>query len=126
MPLGGLNTYLLLDSGSTGSSLTPEFVRVSGLHPFALEEPIPLFLGCADSRSTIQFGATASVDFGPVQSPNEDFDVVNIDRYDGIIGVPFLKRHRFVLDFAKWEVRVNDHVLPLLQVGEEAAILAEK
>ncbi|KAI0026957.1 hypothetical protein K488DRAFT_7303, partial [Vararia minispora EC-137] len=88
--LGGLDAYLLLDSGSTGSSLTPDFVRVSGLKPFALEEPIPLFLGCAGSRSTIQFGTFADVHCGPIQSKDEYFDVVNVDRYDGIISVPFL------------------------------------
>ncbi|KAI0027088.1 hypothetical protein K488DRAFT_63003 [Vararia minispora EC-137] len=124
--LRGLNAYLLLHSGSTGSSLTLEFVRVSGLRPFVLEEPIPLFLGCARSRSTIQFGVTTDIDFGPVQSPDEYFDVVNVDRYDGIIGVLFLKCHGFVLDFARWEVRVGDQVLPLLEVGEEAAILADR
>ncbi|KAI0027096.1 hypothetical protein K488DRAFT_6309, partial [Vararia minispora EC-137] len=124
--MGGLQAYMLLDSGSTGSSLTPDFVHVSGLKAFALKEPIPLFLGCAGSRSTIQFGAFADAHIGPIRASNEYFDVVNVDRYDGILGVPFLRRHGFVLDFERREVRAGGQVIPILEVEEETALLADR
>ena len=53
--------------------------------------PIALQLACIGSRSTINYGAKATIKFGD-QRIKEHFDVTNIEYYDVILSIPFLKR----------------------------------
>ena len=45
-------------------------------------------------------------------------DVVNLDRYDVIIGTPFMHDYGVVLDFEKGAIRVNGTWIPALKGGE--------
>jgi len=38
---------------------------------------------------------------------NHYFNIINIDRYDVIIGTVFMKQHRIMLDFKKDQVRMR-------------------
>jgi len=38
---------------------------------------------------------------------NHYFNIINIDRYDVIIGMVFMKQHRIMLDFEKDQVRMR-------------------
>ncbi len=40
-------------------------------------------------------------------SPNEYFDIVNIDRYDILVGTPFMHRFKVILDFENKCVTIN-------------------
>ena len=42
---------------------------------------------------------------------NTYFDVANIDQYDCIIGLPFLRLHRVCLDFSKDTLRIEGHLI---------------
>ena len=49
MNINGLTAIAMFDSGSTADAVSPEFARVANLKIFALEEPVPIQLGCKGS-----------------------------------------------------------------------------
>ena len=53
-------------------------------------------------------------------------DVVNIDRYDMIVGTPFMRRHGLALDFEKDALTIRGVVIPTLSSGQEDLMLAKK
>ncbi len=59
---------------------------------------------------------------GPFQLLDEDeeyVDVVNFDRYNMIIGTPFMRRNKVKLDFEKNEVVINGQSLPAIKVTNQ-------
>ncbi|KAF7966975.1 hypothetical protein HWV62_36306 [Athelia sp. TMB] len=123
--INGHKALALLDSGSTTDSITPEFGFVSRTKQFKLDEQVTLQLGCVGSRSKISYGAVAP--FGVFGITGEMyFDVVNIDRYDAILGTPFLKKHGVCLDFKNHGVTINGVFHKTFSVSEEIAFLAQK
>ncbi|KAI0039258.1 hypothetical protein FA95DRAFT_1473011, partial [Auriscalpium vulgare] len=101
--INGQRALALFDSGSTPDLVSPDFARVANLPLFALEKPVPLQLGCVGSRSAINFGTEPSIEFGGLKR-QWYFDVANIDRYDVIIGTPFLSIIGVVLNFRRREI----------------------
>ncbi|KAK0214973.1 hypothetical protein IW262DRAFT_1239611, partial [Armillaria fumosa] len=63
-----------------------------------LVEPVTLQLGTVGSRSKINFGTVAELDMAGLIF-KDYVDVVNIDRYNLLIGTPFMHQHGVVLDF---------------------------
>ncbi|KAJ7099887.1 hypothetical protein B0H15DRAFT_944277 [Mycena belliarum] len=121
--IGGSKAYMLFDSGSNTDSLTPEFARASQCKTFKLDEQVTLQLGCVGSRSRINFGARAPIDFGGIKG-HSYFDLVNLDRYDGIIGTPFMIKHKLVLDFGTREIRFpNGQVIAALSIMDDLSLV---
>ncbi|KAJ7258333.1 hypothetical protein C8J57DRAFT_999670, partial [Mycena rebaudengoi] len=102
--INGTEAYSLIDTGSTINSVTPEFAKATKAPKILLQEQITLQLGCMGSRSRINFGTRVPVEFGGIKG-HVYFDQVNLDRYDCIIGTPFLNRHGALVDFQKRELR---------------------
>ena len=124
--VNGLDAYALLDSGCTTVSITHDFARVAKLRVTQLENPVTLQLGTVGSRSMINFGAISRLELGTIKDDNAYMDVVNIDRYDMIIGIPFMRKHSFVLDFDKDRLLVRGQVLQPLTVGQEDLLMAKR
>ncbi|KAJ6493579.1 hypothetical protein C8R47DRAFT_1269421 [Mycena vitilis] len=126
LDIGGCKAYMLFDSGSNTDSLTPEFARSSSSKIFKLDEQVVLQLGCVGSKSKICFGARAPVNFGGVTG-HAYFDIVNVDRYDGIIGTPFMIRHGLILDFNKRQILFpNGKTIPGLTVMEDLSLVKNR
>ncbi|KAJ7079351.1 hypothetical protein C8R44DRAFT_536162, partial [Mycena epipterygia] len=104
LSIGNSMAYMLFDSGSNTDSITPEYAHATDSPRIKLEEQITLQLGCVGSRSKISYGTRAPIDFGGIKG-HLYMDQVNLDRYDGIIGTPFMNRHGLILDFGRQEVR---------------------
>ncbi|KAJ7115523.1 hypothetical protein C8R43DRAFT_902692 [Mycena crocata] len=122
--VNGQMAYLLYDSGSTTNSLTPEFAHATHAPRIKLTEQVTLQLGCVGSRSRINYGTRVPINFGGIKGYTY-FDQVNLDRYDGIIGTPFLNRHKVVLDFGNRTINYpNGKVIKALTILEEAALLS--
>ncbi|KAF5383013.1 hypothetical protein D9615_004853 [Tricholomella constricta] len=104
--VGGHDAWTLWDSGSTTTGVTPAFSQVAGLRVYPLEAPITLQLGTIGSCSTVNFGSDALV---KTRGSEEMLyvDIANFDRYDMIIGTPFMRKHGVILDFATNTVVVN-------------------
>lgn len=104
--VNGLKALALLDTGSTINAISPDFARVAGVKPFTLDDPIGLQLGCAGSRSKINFGAVVSCKLGEYQC-NMYADMVHLDHYDIVLGGPFCVSEKVILDYPAWLVRYN-------------------
>jgi hypothetical protein len=124
--VNGLQAYTLLDSGSTTVSVTHDFARVAKLDVMQLENPVPLQLGTVGSRSMINFGTKTRLELGPVLEHDAYLDVVNIDRYDMIVGTPFMRKHGLVLNFADDTLNINGKVIETLTSGQEDLMLAKR
>jgi hypothetical protein len=117
MRLHDLEAYVLLDSGCMSDSISPEFATSTNLKVYELEEPVPLQLGTIGSHSKINFGLFTSFEISKAIG-NHYFDVVNIDRYDAILGTVFMRKHGIILDFECDEVRVQGTILETVIEGE--------
>ncbi|KAJ7884863.1 hypothetical protein B0H13DRAFT_2343498 [Mycena leptocephala] len=123
LEIGGVKAYVLFDSGSNTDSVTPEFAKTADCKIFRLDEQVTLQLGCVSSKSKISFGARAPVNFGGIKG-HAYYDIVNLDRYDAIIGTPFMIKHGLVLDFGKRQVIFpNGHIVPSLTVMQDLSVV---
>ncbi|KAF8235350.1 hypothetical protein L208DRAFT_1257592, partial [Tricholoma matsutake] len=117
MKLHNLEAYVLLDSGCTSDSMSPEFATFANLKIYELEEPVPLQLGTVGSCLKINFGLFTDFGIGQVNR-NHYFNVVNIDRYNAILGTMFMRKHGIVLDFECNEVCIKGKILKTIIEGE--------
>ncbi|KAJ7439909.1 hypothetical protein B0H11DRAFT_1695099, partial [Mycena galericulata] len=119
LKINGTEAYVLIDTGSTTNSMTPEFAHATKAPRIVLKDQITLQLGCVGSRSRINFGTRVPVEFCGIKG-YVYFDQVNLDRYDCIIGTPILNRHGGIVDFEKRELRfANGHSVPALPLLDE-------
>ena len=80
--INGVKAHCLLDSGSEGVLLSPEFMWATGIKTFALEKPIALQLACISSWSMINYGTNVTIKIG-CKVVEEYFDITNIEHYKG-------------------------------------------
>jgi len=104
--INGQEVIVLLDSGCTMEAISLEMVQIVGLKVHQLMEQIPIQLGTKGSKSWINHGMKACIKIGTVETYHY-FDIININRYDIIIGMVFMKQHGIVLDFEKDQVRMR-------------------
>ena len=116
--VNGMKGLALLDSGSSIDCVSPEFARVAELTTKPLGKPVGLQLGCVGSRSSINFGTRAKVKIGSTLK-SMYLDVVNVDHYDLILGVPFLMQFATQLDFRDETIVVGNDRIASLKPGEE-------
>lgn len=105
--INGVRAYTMFDTGSTANAISPDFARLAGIPVNPLLEPVPLQLGCIGSRSSINFGAKARMKCGPVDTVHY-VDIVNINKYDVIIGLPFMTIQKIVLNVGRKEIVFTD------------------
>ncbi|KAF8238051.1 hypothetical protein L208DRAFT_1243969 [Tricholoma matsutake] len=117
MRIHSLEANVLLDSGCTSDSVSPEFTVSANLKVHELEELIPLQLGMVKSRSKINFGLFSDFELQDLRG-NHYFDVVNLNRYDTIIGTMFMRKHGIVLDFEHDEVCLKGKAVPTIIESE--------
>ncbi|KIM72763.1 hypothetical protein PILCRDRAFT_15824 [Piloderma croceum F 1598] len=97
--INGVRALALFDTGSTTDSITPEFTFTTKVKTFKLDEQVPIgFSGIKDKVY---------------------FDLVNIDRYDCIIGTPFMNTHKVCLDFGTRTIKINGQVILALSSEDE-------
>lgn len=116
--INGIKAFTLFDSGSTTDSLSPEFAHITKAPVTKLDKQIVLQLGCVGSRSKISYGTNTPVYTCGIQE-NVYFDIVNLDRYDCIIGTPFMNKYGVALDFNSKIIRINGQGIQALSFDEE-------
>jgi hypothetical protein len=134
MQINGHKAPVLLDSGSTIDMISANFASIHKLDLFQLKKPVKLQMATSGSRSVINFGAKAEIECGDF-SQTCYFDVVNLDRYQVVLGTPFLKQLNVILNYAgsgsfklgdRWfPVREGEFVRPLSKVGGSSGINAQ-
>ena len=116
--INGVKALTLFDTGSTTDSVTPEFAFATKANTFKLDEQVILQLGCVGSRSKISYGTRVPIGIGHIKD-EVYFDLVNIDRYDCIIGTPFMNEHGVCLDFGTRTIRMNGQEIQAMTFDEE-------
>ncbi|KIJ58717.1 hypothetical protein HYDPIDRAFT_67080, partial [Hydnomerulius pinastri MD-312] len=109
--------FTMVDTGSTTNFVSPTFTTIMKMPVYTLEQQIMLQLGCIGSRSKLSHGAHVSVCLGPIDA-RAYINIANIDRYDCILGVPFLREHGICIDFTIDTLRVRGATIPALTEAE--------
>ena len=77
---------------------------------FPLDKPIGRQLAVSGSKSVINYGANATIKYKG-RELKEYSDIINIDYYDTILGTPFLRKHRVIIDFMNNCLRLKDKIV---------------
>jgi Retroviral aspartyl protease len=113
--------YTLFDSGSTTDAISPDFTQVASLPVKQLDKPVTLRLGCSGSRSKVNFATESCIEFASI-TIDTYLDIANLDKYDSILGTPFLWKHGIQLDFETQEIVIHGKLrIPALPEGEGSA-----
>jgi Retroviral aspartyl protease len=121
--INGTNALVMFDSGAETDALSPDFVRACHIPLLELPSPLVLQMGTKGSRSCIYYGTNVDLKVLGDKSKHY-FDVVNIDRYDAILGAPWLNAYGVVLDFKNHVVTVGGVSLPTLDALKERSTVA--
>ena len=62
------------------------------------------------SKSVINYGTNATIKYEGKEL-KEYFDIINIDYYDAILGIPFLRKHEVIIDFMNNCLRLKDKIV---------------
>src|ERR1700733_6752445 len=125
MSLNGLEAVVMFDTGSTADAVSPEFARVAEVRVSPLTVPVPVQLGCKGSKAKITHGTDCTVKFGTINGSHY-FDIVNIDRFDAIIGIGFMRKHGIVLDPSANSIIIRGRAFPAFSEGEERTEIARR
>jgi len=111
IPINGLLAHVLLDGGSNMNMISPEFANVAKVLMIKLQEQMTLQLAVMGSCSKINYGTWVPVEFGPMNATTY-FDIANIDRYNTILGTPFLWEHRVspIYENDRWITQNGKHI----------------
>ena len=116
MEINGLQAWTLWDSGSTTTGITPAFAELAKIPVDELEDPHVLQLGTVGSRSAIKYGADVNINVEG-EKMSIYVDIANFDQYEMIVGTPFMRRNKVLLDFDKNEVIINEKRIPAIAVS---------
>ena len=100
--------------------MSPEFARVASVKAFSLKNPVGIQLGVKGSRSNINYGARATLRIGPMEVKNHYVDIINLDRFDLILGMPFLSQQQAVLHMAKRSIAFGSISMRCLTSAQDA------
>ncbi|KAF9514644.1 hypothetical protein BS47DRAFT_1294821, partial [Hydnum rufescens UP504] len=83
----GVQALAMIDTGSETDAMSPDFTHACNIPVFTLDTLIPLQLGCKGSKLVISYGTQTTIRMGPHKTEHY-FDIVNIDKYNVILGTP--------------------------------------
>ena len=109
--VNGCEALTMVNTGSTTNFISPAFATVAKLAAFTLESQLALQLGCVGSRLKITHSAHTPVHISNV-THDTYFNIANIDRYDCILGLPFLRNNQVHLDFSEDILKIEGHSVP--------------
>ena len=87
--------------------ISPKFTRAAKIKTFTLEKPIGIQLAVTGSKSVINYGTNTTINVNGNEL-KEYFNVVNIDYYNAILGTPFLKKYKVIIDFIQDCLKIKD------------------
>ncbi|KAF9257248.1 hypothetical protein L218DRAFT_879864 [Marasmius fiardii PR-910] len=125
LEIGGKTALTLFDSGCTLECLSPGFAGLANMKVHQLAEQHSLQLGTVGSKAKFNYGTIVDTSYASIDDQTY-FDIVNIDRYDAIVGTYFMRKHGIQLDFKNDCILVDGKVTTSLSVGEDAAELKRR
>src|SRR5260370_12366865 len=116
----GVNTFTLFDSGAEMDALSPDFVRACNLPLLELPNPMVLQMGTKGSCSCVYYGTNVDIKVHGIKKSHY-FNVVNIDRYNVILGAPWLNVNDTILNFREHIVSLPSGDLETFDILTEQA-----
>ena len=108
--IGRIQAHCLIDSGCEGIMISPNFIRAAKIEPFLLDKPIGIQLAVTGSKSVINYGMNVTIKYKE-REVKEYFNIINIDYYDAILGTPFLRKHKVIINFVNNCLRLKDKII---------------
>lgn len=122
----GVPALTLFDSGSQVDAISPDFARALQLDFFKLDRTMALQLGTKGSHATFSYEVQPTLSYERASFGTKKIDVINIDRYELLLGAPFFNHYGAVLDFQNRVVHIGGVTVPALSTVEETALLAKR
>ena len=97
--IGEIKAHVLLDCSSTLDMVSVNYATTTKMDMFQLKKAVGLQMATSGSCTTIQFGTCTEIKIGEFHQKRY-FDVVNLDRYDAILGILFLKGNEVFMNFS--------------------------
>jgi hypothetical protein len=119
--INGVEAYTCWDSGSELDAISPDFIRAIGIRPKAKAEALRIRLGTKGSGASTSYEVSTNLTFGNTKFKH-DLDVVNLDRWDLLLGNPFCNKYGVVLDYGNRTIRFGDTVIKALSREEEKVV----
>src|ERR1700722_20181151 len=114
--INGIRAYTLFDSGSTTDAVSPDLAQVAKLPLLALDKPVTLQLGCSSNRSKVNVATTVMIELVHALT---FLDIANLDKYDCILGTPFMTKHKIILDLGSHKIIICSKMcIPALPEGD--------
>jgi hypothetical protein len=123
--INGLDAITMLDTGSSMDAITPEFAELSNQKVFEFTDPMAIQLGCKGSRSKVNFGSEGHLKFETINAPHY-WDIVNLDKYDAILGLPAMRKFFIAVDPATSRFTINKQPYQSMTEKEEDHELARR
>src|SRR6266480_4723851 len=91
----------LINTAITGTNLiSNNFCYQYGIKSWSLSEPLTMSLAVKGSRSKLQREALATLQLGNHEIPCK-FRLTNLDKWDMILGMPFLSKFNAIINLGK-------------------------
>src|SRR6266705_1299691 len=104
--IAGVKAYMLFDSGAETDAISLDYIWAVHIPILQLENPVLLQMGTKGTCSQIIYGTNVDVEINS-HVQKHYFDVVNIDKYDVILGAPWLNENKALLDFESHVVKTQ-------------------
>jgi hypothetical protein len=117
----GIEAYTCFDSGSELDAISPDFTRAAGIDQVARADTLKVRLGTKGSSSATSYEAKPELDFGN-RTLGHPLDILNLDRFDVLLGSPFCNQYKVVLDYSNRTIRFGNTTLKALSRDEEATM----
>src|ERR1700677_645133 len=98
MQIDGVKARVLIDTGCTTDMISPNVLGALDKLPFELSELVGLQLATKGSKSKINYGYSAHAKLGGFEVKHY-LDIANLDKYNVILGTPFLRKYKVVIVF---------------------------
>lgn len=126
LKVNGTEAFVCWDSGSELDAISPDFARAIGIKTMAKETPINVRLATKGSKSTTSYEVDVNIDFGGA-TIDHPLEILNLDRWDMILGSYFCRLYGVVLDYGTETIRFGDgRVLKALSKDEEASTIKSR
>src|SRR5258708_13679678 len=105
--IGGVDAFILFNSGAETDALSPDFVRACHIPLLELPNPLVLQMGTKGSHSCVYYGTNVDIIIHRAKDSHY-FDIVNIDCYDMVLGAPCLNIHGAILNFTNHTIQTTN------------------
>ena len=120
--VNSIEAYTCWDPGSEPDAISPDSTQATGIRPKPKGNALKIRLGMKGSGASISYKATPILDFSKTKLMHK-LDVVNLDRWDLLLGSPFCNKFGVVLDYKMRTIHFgNTMIKALMEEEEEAAV----